>query len=72
LTDSQLDQAFRVARHSRRVIRAVFLQAVASMLDSDQPDDGAVFRACREAQRMFFDPPDLSHATDQSSRRPGR
>jgi len=43
-----------------------------SMLDSDQPGDGAVFRACCEAQRMFFDPPDLSHATGQSSRRPGR
>jgi hypothetical protein len=38
--------------------RAAFLQAVAAALrNRPDPGDGDVHRACREAQRRFFDPP---------------
>ena len=40
---------------------APFMAAVAEALRGQQPGPGAVYRACREVQRRFFDPPDLTH-----------
>ena len=34
-----------------------FLDAVAEALRGREPGPGAVYRACREVQRQFFDPP---------------
>lgn len=38
-----------------------FLDAVAEALRGQQPGPGAVYRACRETQRRFFDPPGETH-----------
>jgi hypothetical protein len=62
LSDQQLDQIFRAAQPLRPQDRGPFMQAVASLLHSDQPGDGDVFRAGRAAQRNFFNAPlDTSH-----------
>jgi len=44
-----------------------FLQAVAASLQSyGEIGPGAIHRVCAEAQRAFFDPPDLSRSRDVS------
>jgi len=42
-------------------VRGEFLQAVAAEIEQQQQrGPGAVYRACRDLQRKYFDPPDLS------------
>jgi hypothetical protein len=45
--------------------RSAFLQTVVELLDGRELGDGAVSLAAREAQRKFFDPPDLSGEANQ-------
>ena len=62
LTDDQLTEVFRLASPLRPDQRSAYLEDVAATL-SQAPylEDGAVYRVCRESQRKFFDPPELSH-----------
>jgi hypothetical protein len=42
-------------------MRSEFLRAVAAEIEQHlQRGPGTVFRACRELQRRFFDPPDFT------------
>ena len=63
LSDDQLDQIFRAARPLHVRDRDAFLQAVADGLRGKVIGDGEVFRAVREAQRRFYDAPDLEPAS---------
>ena len=62
LTDDQLTEVFRLASPLRPDQRSAYLEDVAATL-SQAPylEDGVVYRVCRESQRKFFDPPELSH-----------
>jgi hypothetical protein len=61
LSDEQLDQVFRAARPLRLRDRDAFLRMIAARLrDCPEPGDGEVFRAVREAQKVFYDPPLLT------------
>ena len=70
LSDDQLDQVFRAARPLHVRDRDAFLVAVADGLRGKAIGDGEVFRAVRDAQRRFYEAPDL----DPHSRRltPGK
>jgi len=59
LDDTELEQVMTAARPLPPKMRGEFLQAVAAELEH-QRGPGAICRACRELQRRFFDPPDLS------------
>ena len=63
LTDDQLSAVYAAAQPLEVADRDPFLQAVAAALSNHtDPGDGDVHRACREAQRRFFDPPfDTAH-----------
>jgi len=62
LTDDELDAVFRAARPIAVRDRDDFLKCVADQLSTcAEIGPGAVNRAVRVAQRLFFDPPDLSH-----------
>jgi hypothetical protein len=62
LTDDELDTVFRAARPLRPHDRDAFLQHVATQLSAcPEIGPGAVARACKLAQRAFFDPPNLGH-----------
>ena len=52
----------RAARPLRVHDRDAFLQAVADGLRGKTIGDGEVFRAVREAQRLFYDAPELDPA----------
>ena len=62
LSDDQLDQVMRAARPLPVRDREAFLQAVAEGLRGKTIGDGEVFRAVRDAQRLFYDAPDLDPA----------
>jgi hypothetical protein len=62
LSDDELTAVFQAARPLRPHDRDAFLQHVASQLSTcAEIGPGSVAKACREAQRKFFDAPDLSH-----------
>jgi hypothetical protein len=63
LSDDQLDQVFRAARPLAVHDRDAFLQAVADGLRGKTIGDGEVFRAVREAQRLFYDAPQLDRSS---------
>ena len=65
LSDQQLDQVWGAARPLAPQDRSKFLEAVAKELRGNvEPGDGDVYRAIKEAQRKFFDPP-IMHAGPQ-------
>jgi hypothetical protein len=68
LSDVELDAVMAAARPLPVERRDAFLQAVAGALQGRELGPGVVHRVCAEAQRAFFDPPDLSH---HGSRRAG-
>ena len=62
LSDAELDDIFRAARPLRVRDRDAFLQHVADQASTcAEIGPGTAAKACREAQRKFFDPPELSH-----------
>ena len=62
LSDAELDAVFLAARPLAGRDRDDFLQEVANALAGcSEIGPGTVAKACREAQRKFFDPPELSH-----------
>jgi hypothetical protein len=60
LTDDELDQVFRAAQPLLPRDRDAFLRDVAERLARIPIGPGSVYKACAEAQRQFFDPPDFS------------
>jgi hypothetical protein len=60
LSDSQLDMIIRASRPLQPHQREAFLEAVAQALHGQPIGDGTVYKACREQQRLMFDPPDLT------------
>jgi hypothetical protein len=60
LTDSELTAVLAAAQPLDASMRDAFLQRVASELGRcGEVGPGVVHRVCAEAQREFFDPPDL-------------
>jgi hypothetical protein len=57
LSDDQLAMIENFARPLRHLDRAPFLAAVARLLNGREIGDGALNRACREAQAEFLHPP---------------
>jgi hypothetical protein len=63
LSDDELTAITDAARPLPPKMRGEFLQAVAAEIEQHhQRGPGAIYRACRELQRRFFDPPNLSPA----------
>lgn len=63
LSNDELDAVMQAARPLPIDMRDPFLQAVAhSLAGHAVVGPGVVHQVCRELQRQFFDPPDLSHA----------
>jgi hypothetical protein len=60
LSDSELDAVLAAARPLPVERRDAFLQAVAGALHGWEIGPGIVHRVCAEAQRAFFDPPQLA------------
>jgi hypothetical protein len=56
-TDEQLDAILRAATPLQPGDRSSFLEAVAAKLDGKVLGDGVVFRAIREIQGRFLEPP---------------
>jgi hypothetical protein len=70
LSDTELDAVMAAARPLDERMRDAFLQRVASELGRcGEVGPGVVHRICAEAQREFFDPPELSHAPPRWNRR---
>ena len=62
LSDDELTAVFRAAQPLQPRVRDAFLQHVADQLSTcSEIGPGTVVKACRAAQRKFFDPPVLSH-----------
>ena len=57
-TDEQLSALMRAATPLQPDDRASFLEAVAAKLDGKVLGDGLVFRAIRETQGRFLNPPE--------------
>jgi hypothetical protein len=67
LSDSELDAVMAAARPIAPELRDAFLHSVARALASrGEIGPGIVARTCRELQREFFDPPDVSRGNDHS------
>ena len=61
LEDDEMSAVLDAARPLPPKLRSEFLQAVATEIEHQpQRGPGAVYRACRDLQRKYFDPPDLS------------
>jgi hypothetical protein len=70
LTDEQLDAVYRAAQPLDVDLRAAFLETVARALSREaELGDGAVQRACREAQKLYWQPPNLDKAVGNSKYR---
>jgi hypothetical protein len=70
LTDSELDAVMTAAAPLDVRVRDAFLQQVANELARcDEVGPGVVHRVCADAQRQFFDAPDLSRAAGSSKYR---
>jgi hypothetical protein len=62
LSNDELDSVLRAAQPLDRGVRDAFLQDVADQLSQCAViGPGTVAKACREAQKKFFDPPALDH-----------
>jgi hypothetical protein len=58
LSDDEMRAVTDAARPLPPKLRGEFLQAVAAEIEHQpQRGPGAIYRACRELQRQFFDPP---------------
>jgi hypothetical protein len=58
LDNDELEQINFAARPLEPQARSEFLAALAAALEQHQQrGPGAIYRACRELQRKFFDPP---------------
>jgi hypothetical protein len=66
LSDDELDSVLAAARPIAIERRDAFLQQVAAELRGREIGPGLVARICRELQRQFFAPPDLSRGNDTS------
>jgi hypothetical protein len=67
LSDQELDHILAAARPLPVGARDAFLQSVARALSGrDVVGPGTVHQVCRELQRQYFDPPDLSRAAGTS------
>jgi hypothetical protein len=67
LSDDELNVVLAAARPLAVEMRDPFLHAVARALSGrDVVGPGTVHQVCRELQRQFFDPPDLSRAAGTS------
>jgi hypothetical protein len=67
LSDQQLDTVMRAAAPLQPIDRDAFLVLVAARLRGvEMIGDGVVARVCKEAQREFWDAPDLSRSRDVS------
>jgi hypothetical protein len=67
LTDAELTAVTDAARPLPPKLRSEFLQAVAAEIEQHQQrGPGAIYRACRDLQRKYFDPPNLSPAKYES------
>jgi hypothetical protein len=67
LSDSELDAVMAAARPLPIDLRDPFLHDVAHELSGRaEIGPGTVARTCRELQRQFFAPPDLSRSNDTS------
>jgi hypothetical protein len=63
LTDSQIDAVFAAARPLEPLDRSRFLKDVAAELAGiADPGDGTVAKICRQIQRRYFDPPQLTES----------
>ena len=63
LSDAELDAVFAAARPLAVRDRDAFLAHVADQLSACvEIGPGSVAKACREAQRLFFDPPQLGNS----------
>jgi hypothetical protein len=63
LSDSELDAIFAAARPIAVDRRDEFLQRVAELLREERElGDGVIARACRTAQKEFFEPPNLERS----------
>jgi hypothetical protein len=61
LDDDEMTAITNAARPLPPKLRSEFLQAVASEIEQQhQRGPGAIYRACRELQKKYFDPPDLN------------
>ena len=70
LTDEQLDTVYRAAQPLDPDLRGPFLETVARTLSREaELGDGAVHRACRETQRLYWHPPNLDKAAGYSKYR---
>jgi hypothetical protein len=58
LSDEQLDALLRAAEPLQPGDRTSFLEAVAAKLQGQPLGDGVVFRAIRETQGRFLNPPE--------------
>jgi hypothetical protein len=63
LSDSELQAVMDAAAPLEPRMRDAFLRSVAHALTGREVGPGLVARTCREVQREFFDPPDLSART---------
>jgi hypothetical protein len=66
LSDDELSAVMSAAQPLPVDLRDPFLHAVASALQGREVGPGSVHRVCRELQREFFAPPDLSRSRDVS------
>jgi hypothetical protein len=70
LTDDELTAVFDAAAPLDVAMRDQFLQQVATSLGGYREiGPGLIHRICAEAQRHFFDPPDLTKTKDVSKYR---
>jgi hypothetical protein len=67
LSDDQLDQVLRAARPLPVRDRDAFLQAIADGLRGKTIGDGEVFRAVRDAQRLFYEAPEIDPVSRRRS-----
>ena len=64
LSDDELSAITNAARPLPRKVRGEFFQAVAAELErQEQRGPGVVYRACRELQKKYFDPPQFHDAS---------
>jgi hypothetical protein len=71
LTDDQMSQVLRSAEPLRPSARSAFLRDVAQALNGHELGDGAVMRACREAQKRHFGSTSISRSARAGAAHPG-
>jgi hypothetical protein len=63
LDNDEMSAVMSAARPLEPRARTEFLQAVAAELEQHRQRPGVVYRACRDLQRRFFDPPQFHGAS---------